>query len=315
MKTIYSVVIPVYNSTKSLEILYLKICAIFEEIEDASFEVIMINDGSPNKDTWPILVELHNKYENLSSIDLIKNYGKHSAVLCGFHLAKGNYVVTLDDDLQHDPKYILNLLQTKDHDITIGSFKRIDRKTYKTFGSKFKNYMDNKIFDKPIDIMNSPFKLIKIKIIKEILKLQTAKPFISGMLFSTTNDIVNVDIEIEGRQFGKSNYTFKKSYVQFKNLLYNYSTYPLKILSYLGIVSFATCVLYLSYIVINYFYYGRPSSGWASLIVITLLLNGTILFSLGIIGEYFQRLIQISEHKPPFIIRTLLNNKSDEKTK
>lgn len=313
MQTKYSIVIPVYNSTKSLAILIEKIATVFNDIPESDYEIIMINDGSPNNETWPTMSKLSEQYEKLTVVDLNKNYGKHAAVLCGFGLITGDYVVTIDDDLQHDPIYIKDLIKENDHDIVIGSFTRLDTKAYKSLGSRMKSQLDNRLFDKPKDIQNSPFKMIKSSVIKEILKLHTTKPFISGMLFSTSSDIVNVEISQKERQFDESNYTFKNSYSQFKNLIYNYSTYPLRFLSYLGVLSFIACVIYAIYIIITLFYFGRTVSGWASLIIITLLLNGSTLFSLGIIGEYFSRLIQLSEQKPPFVVRSILKKQAHER--
>ena len=145
----YSVVIPVYNTTHSLQELVARIEKVFrDEIKD-SYEIIFIDDCSTNTDTWPTLVELKKTHPQVNVIQLMRNFGKAGAVFCGLNQASGKYTITMDDDLQHRPEDIVNLIANEQHDVVIGTFAQKKHSWFKKISSSIVNWFDFKLLGKP----------------------------------------------------------------------------------------------------------------------------------------------------------------------
>src|SRR3989344_6135073 len=121
--TEFSVVIPVYNSEKSLFELYKRITKVMQK-QNKSYEIIFIDDCSLDE-SWKILQNLHKKDKRVKVIQLTKNFGQHNAIICGFSFTKGNYVITMDDDLQHPPEEIPSLIKkiNEGYSVVYGQYK------------------------------------------------------------------------------------------------------------------------------------------------------------------------------------------------
>lgn len=298
-----SILICVYNSSESLKILVEKIKKVLSPTE-YSFEIVFIDDGSHNVETWKTIENLYeSNKEVVKAHQLMRNFGRPSALMCGFSKCSGDYIIMMDDDLQHDPQYILNFLNSKEHDVVIAHFEDKKHNLFKRVVSDIKGYFDYKLIGKPRHIKNSSFKMIKKPIIDCINNLSVTNPFISGLIFYATRDIVNIKIKHNSREYGDSGFTLRKMIRQFMNLLFNNSSFLLRMVSYLGIIfsffGFILAIVYLG----RYFIYGSNFPGWTSIFVLNIITSGLILFSLGIFGEYFIRIIQLSEKRPSYVIR------------
>jgi glycosyltransferase involved in cell wall biosynthesis len=303
----YSIVIPVFNSQDSLFELTERINGVFKKTIKESYEVIFVDDGSQNINTWSTVKQIVNGNSNVNAIRLMRNFGRSSAVLCGFSNVKGDYIIVMDDDLQHFPEDIPNLISKNAHDIVIASFKNKKHSFFKRITSRIKGWFDYKLIGKPKHIKNSAFLLIKREVINAITELNISNPFISALLFFVSKDIVNVSCNHGSRLYGKTGYTLKKLFTQFSNLLINNSSILLKTVAYIGITFSILSFLSIFYYAYRFIYFGINVSGWFTLVTLTLLIGGLILFSLGIIGEYLIRIIGGIEKKPAFIIREKLS--------
>ena len=299
----YTVLIPVYNSEKSLAELVERIKTVFIQDIKKSFEILFIDDASPNPKTWETLLSLQEKHSEIKILQLMRNFGKAGAVLCGFSEAKGEYIITIDDDLQHRPEDIPKLIEKQDNDIVILTFKSKKHGFSKRITSKIKSWFDYKFLKKPKHVNNSPYKLIKRDVIKNVLKIRSPYPFISGLLFFVTSNIVMVEGTHESRKYGKSDFNFKRRLKQFSNLLINNTPFLLRIIAYLGIVFSIISFFVGMFFIIKKVTVGTNASGWTSLIVLISFMSGIILFTLGVIGEYLIRIINTTENKSAFIIR------------
>jgi len=304
----YSVVIPVYNTTHSLKELVARIEKVFmDEIKD-SYEIIFIDDCSTNTETWPTLVELKRNHPQVNVIQLMRNFGKAGAVLCGLNQASGKYTITMDDDLQHRPEDIVHLIDNEEHDVVIGTFAQKKHSWFKKIGSNIVNWFDYKLLGKPKHIRNSPFKLINSGVVEAMKAIKTPYPFISGLIFYTTKDIIMTEVSHDSRKFEKSNFSFRKRMKQFSNLLINNSSFLLQVIASIGIIMSFISFLLGFYYVIKKVTVGTAVSGWTSMIVILLIIGGLMLFSIGVVGEYLIRIINGVEHKPPYVIRKILTD-------
>ena len=119
----YSIVVPVYDSTESLSELVERIDKVFALHVNALYELILVDDGSPNPQTWPIMEQLADRFASVRSIQLTRNFGKAGAVLCGFEQSRGDWLILMDDDLQHPPEDIVLLVANKGHDVVVAQFR------------------------------------------------------------------------------------------------------------------------------------------------------------------------------------------------
>jgi len=303
----YSIVIPVYNSTKSLIELERQIKIVFDNQIKETYEIIFVNDGSPNPKTWEIIKQISKENENVIGVQLSRNFGKEGALLAGFSLAKGNYIITMDDDLQHSPEDIPKLVQEQEHDVVIVAFPKKHHSILQRMTSKARVWFEKKYLKRPDNIQMTPFKLISKKIINEILKIKSVYPYTSGYLYYLTSDIVNVKGSHQPRKYDKSNFNLKKRLKLFSNLLINNTPFLLRLMIKTGIiVSFASFFIGIYYLVRRII--GLTTiNGWTSIIVMLSFLSGIIILFIGILGEYILRLIQINENKPAFVIHEVTN--------
>lgn len=310
----YSIVVPVYKSAVSLFELEERLDAVFSKIPGADYELIFVNDSPSFKKTADTLETIAHRNPRVMVIELMKNFGQQPATLCGVEHASGDYIITMDDDLQHFPEDIPILLSMSDHDVVIANFKAKKHSLFKRFGSEVKGYFDHIILGKPKSIKLSPFRLIKASIAKLMFKRKTPYPFIPALLFDITDDIVNVDINHHSRRDGSSHYTLVKMIGVFSNLLINNSSFLLRMMGYLGLVISTVAIILASILVVKKLFFAQIIAGWTSLTVITLFFGGLILLTLGVIGEYLIRIIATTEDRPVYYIRTIHNDRSSKRS-
>lgn len=301
----YSVVIPVYNSSQSLKEIVDEVESVFQSKIEARFEIIFVDDASPNQSTWPVIRSLCDGHSGVRGIRLMRNFGKPGALFCGLHAAKGNYIITMDDDLQHNPADIPALIERQEHDVVIGRFRKKKHSIFKVISSKITGWFDYKLIGKPKHISNSPFKLFNREVLNSVLQFKTAHPFISALVFYATTDIVNVDLTHHKRKYEVTGYTFRKMTRQFSNLIINNSSLLLKLIAFLGIIIASMSFVLAIYLIFKKIFIGINTPGWTTTMVVMLLTSGLVLFSIGIMGEYLIRIINNVEKKPPFLIRDI----------
>src|SRR5690554_1139220 len=206
-----SVVIPVYNSANSLEELYQRLYNTLSRITD-NYEIIMVDDHSGDN-SYQEITKLHRKDNRVKGIRLAKNSGQQNALFCGFKHIKGDYVLTLDDDLQHNPEDIISLYRTicKDYEVVYGiPEEREYSSLYRRIGSKLTNLLFDIITHKDSDIRVSSFRIMKKGLVNKIIKHQGTFVYISALILNNTARIANVNVSHSKRSYGKSNYNFFK---------------------------------------------------------------------------------------------------------
>ncbi|PIY34467.1 MAG: hypothetical protein COZ08_01735 [Bacteroidetes bacterium CG_4_10_14_3_um_filter_42_6] len=302
----FSVVVPVFNSAGSLTELFNRLKAFFEG-QKKSFEVIFVEDGGDDR-SWEVLGKLKENFPDLvKAIKLDRNFGQHNATMCGFGFAKGNQIVTIDDDLQHPPEEIIKLIQKAEIEqsvITYGiyskkqhSFARnILSKSVKTSSKLFHNGAEN----------GSSFRLIDRKIVQKVLDHQVSFVFIDEIIYWYTDKIAFVEVNHVKREHTKSGYNPMRLFMMAANLTYFYTNIPLKIMVYSGfIISFFSFVTAIKFIIQKIFF--NVPLGYTSVIVTILFSTSIIVFSLGVIGGYLSRIQTVQNKKPPYHISKVLD--------
>ncbi len=301
-----SVVIPVYNSP-SLEALVHRIASAFEGRSER-FEIILVDDGSTDPAVWPALDSLARGGQSIRAVQLTRNFGQQAATLCGMREARGDVVITMDDDLQHDPADIPLLLAQREHDIVIGQLVRSEHGPFRRLASTAKGLFDRAIIGIPKGVRLSSFRLLRRTVVDGILTMRATHPFLPALMFHVSKDVVGVPVTHSRRPSGRSGYTFSRLLRLFSNLVISNSSILLRVAAFAGLllacVSFglAAAVIYRKIV------HGISVQGWTSLFASTLLIGGAVLMSVGVIGEYLIRIIESSDSRPIYFIRRRAGN-------
>ncbi len=275
-----------------------------------SYELILVNDGSPDN-SWEALVELSKQQANIVAINLGKNYGQHNALVCGLSAVQGDFVVTMDDDLQHAPEEIPRLVSrlNKEVDVVLASWKSKKHGKVQNAGSRFMTWLTNRIFASKKQLQFSAFRVIRRQVVDEMIQMHTQFPFIDGMIMQITDKIVNVEIEHQERKHGSSNYSYSKLVSLAFNLLINYSSIPIRVVSFAGVsVSILSFILGLIYL-IQKIIVGEAPLGWTTLALMLSFYNGVLFLILAILGEYLSRILaELGRNRRAFTIKEIIRS-------
>lgn len=308
---VISVVIPVYNSEESVALVVEETRKAFAEWE-IDHEIILVNDGSRDN-SWSIIEALAQKHDNITAINFLKNYGQHNALLCGLKYSKGDYVVTIDDDLQNPPREIIKLIEkSRDgHDLVMGKFIEKKHSLFRRVGSKFVQYLNRKVFGYDPSLTLSNFRLIHKDVVQRVINYKTSFPYIPGLVLMFSSRQANVFVEHNERTHGVSNYNIVRILKLVSRILFNYSSYPLRMVGLVGaiaaVVSFGFSLHYL----VNALLYGTTVPGWATLAIMLSFFNGLLLLMLSMIGEYMVRLVSQASSSDAYYIRNICPKESE----
>lgn len=227
MADLISIVIPVYNSQQSLLELYFKLRKTAVE-HKLNFEYIFVDDNSSDN-SYKQILQLYQKAKNIKGIQLAENYGQQNAIFCGFSYAAGDYIVTMDDDLQHRPEDIPDLYRKikEGYDIVYAVPQGREYNFYRYLGSKITNFLFDFITYKNKKKRISSFRIITKKVVKRIIKSEKSFIYISALVFEKKVKTANIFSLHQQRKYGKSNYNFLKLLKLFFKLYIYYGRLPI----------------------------------------------------------------------------------------
>ena len=297
----FSVVIPVYNSEKTIFQAIERVCTTFES-KGISYEVIAVNDGSKDG-SWEKLVETCEQLPNVTAINLIRNFGQHNANLCGFNHSMGEYVVTLDDDLQNPPEEIHKLIAKSEegHDLVIGRFRTKKHSLGRRIGSKIVNRINEKIFSKPSDLVMTNFRLIHRSVVDRITSFRGTDPYIPGLVIAYSGNPANVEVLHQPREIGKSNYGIKEISKLILSMLFNYSIYPLRFMVASGFIVSLLGFTLGSTLIYRNITGNTVVPGWTSTVTLISFFSAFIILLLGVLGEYIIYITRSISQPLPYI--------------
>lgn len=305
-KTFYSVVIPVYRSEKMIQKTVLGVHK-FLTGYGKRFEIILVNDGSPDA-SWSIIKGMARKYPEIIAIDLLKNYGQHYANLCGFREAKGDFIITMDDDLQNPPEEIAKLIEIskKDYDLVIGKFQSKQHSIIRRIGSHIIGWLNRRVFNVNDGLILSNFRIIRRDVINRVCEDSSFSPYIPGLVLKHSVKRKNVLVTHLPRASGKSNYTFRKILHLVANILFNHSTIPLRYSAAFGFLSAGSGFFLSVYFLVSALIKGSNSPGWASIVTLISFFSGVLILLLSVIGEYIIRVLREIDTNKGYRIREIL---------
>jgi polyisoprenyl-phosphate glycosyltransferase len=300
-----SIIIPVFNNQGSIKPLGVKLAEIKKILEqdNKNLEIVFVEDGSSDH-SLEELINFKKICNNVKIIKLLKNYGSYNAIQVGFKNSSGKYISMLSADLQDDPDLILKMYDiiknSNDNLVVCERENRNDKFTTILFAKIFYKILKTYVIkDYPIN----GFDIFMIK--KELLKdlnLETLNPTITYALMSMGYKYKKIFYSRKKRDYGKSQWTFKKKIDLFWNIFIRHSNLPVKIISRFGLIFSLISILYGIYVVIIKLFFNIPVQGFATLSVLISFFSSIIIFMLGLIGEYLIRIYQVVDKTNKVII-------------
>jgi glycosyltransferase involved in cell wall biosynthesis len=308
-----SVVIPVYNGSRTIGPLVEQIEMIFAT---KPFEIVLVNDGSDDE-TEIVCAKLAKKFpQDVTFVDLSRNFGEHSALLAGLSYARGQYVAVLDDDGQNPPEEIprmLEELKRNHYDVVYGRYVEKKHSRFRNAGSWLNDRVATVILQKPRDLYLSSFKVMSRFLVNEIIKYRGPYPYADGLIYRTTRNIGQIPVEHRANLSGASRYTFRKLVRLWLNMFLNFSVKPLRLSVYVGLVASGLSVVALVAILIDKLWITRNVTlGIPTVLASIVFFAGVELMILGLVGEYLGRLYLDQTGAPQYVVRYTMQAGSKE---
>lgn len=314
MKKLVSFVIPCYRSEVTLPNVIREIEETMKKLEDYSYEVVLVNDCSPDN-TFETIRKLCGKYNNITGINLAKNFGQHSALMAGFHYAKGEIVICLDDDGQTPADEADKLLAGIEQgaDVVYAKYNHKHHSGFRNWGSRVNELMTRVMLGKPKELYISSYFAARRFVIEEIMRYQYAYPYVIGLVLRATKNIVNVEVEHRDRQAGSSGYTIGKLLNLWFNGFTAFSVKPLRVATVTGCVCALAGFLYGIYTILKKIFINPPGlvTGFSALMSVLVFMGGMLMLMLGLVGEYMGRMYISMNNSPQYVIREVTGARDD----
>jgi undecaprenyl-phosphate 4-deoxy-4-formamido-L-arabinose transferase len=300
-----SVVIPVYRSEKIVP----RLC---DELRTAlaglAYEIVLVDDCSPDG-SWQAIEQEAERSKEVKAVRLRVNGGQDCAIMAGLSFATGQYVVIMDDDLQHAPADIPRLLDSirGGADVVYANFGRRHHTRLKRLMSWGAGKVAETVLRKPARIYLSPFKIMSREIVSEIVRYSGPFPYVDGLIFQVTSHIDQIDVHHRERYDGQSTHNFWKQAALFLTLCVSFSLLPLRLATLAGAACSAVSLLLGAYFLGIYFVRGAMVTGWTALGLINLFIGGVLMLCLGVIGEYVGRILMNANRAPQFVVSRTRN--------
>ncbi|HMS81565.1 MAG TPA: glycosyltransferase family 2 protein [Burkholderiaceae bacterium] len=247
---------------------------------------ILVNDGSPDDSAQVCRALTRRTDVEVTLVDLSRNFGEHNAVLAGLRHARGEFVVTMDDDLQNPIEEAVRLYRhARDGgwDVVYSRYPRKRHAAWRNLGSRFANRVADWLLDKPPGLYLSSFRCIARLVVDHVTRFDGPLPYVDGLILQAAGRIDSLEVAHRERAEGRSNYTVRKLVRLWLNLFVGFSVKPLRVATATGLACTALGALATVAIVVEALRGGTPA-GWASLAAMTLVVSGLQLGMLGVIG-------------------------------
>ena len=303
-----SVVIPVYGCRKALPELHRRLSDVLNALV-SEYEIIYVNDSCPQK-SWEEIEKICAVDKNAVGIELSRNFGQMKAILAGLDNCKGDWIVVMDCDLQDKPEEIPTLYAKAQEGYDIVFARRVNRKDNPI--KKFFSWWFYKVYEYATSTKYDPsinnFTIVKRNVIENYIKMRECNRSYVIYLKWLGFEQAYVDVEHCERYEGKSSYTFSKRMNVAIDILTSQSDKILRLTAKLGLLMTLISSIMIIFFIVQYFTI-HILQGWTSMIIVTFLMGGVILFFLGVIGIYIGNVFMQTKERPLYVIRQVLNGK------
>jgi glycosyltransferase involved in cell wall biosynthesis len=316
----FSIVVPFYNEQENIPPLYMKLTEVMDGIGE-SYELVFVDDGSKDN-TFKVLSDIYENDRRVNIVRLRRNFGQTAALKAGFDYARGEVIISMDGDLQHDPAEIPRFVEKiqEGFDLVSGwRYQRKDNWLTRQLPSRTANWMMAKLSGIALHDFGTTFKAYRREIIQEIQLYGELHRFIPALASSAGAKIAEVPIENLHRKNGKSNYGIGRTIRVFLDLLIvkfllDYSTRPLQFFGVLGISGASVGMLIAAYLGIDKLWHRTDIMavhGPLMLLAVVLFLAGVQLVSLGLLGEITSRTYYESQDKSIYALREVKSHRKE----
>lgn len=303
-----SVVVPVYNEAKNLPELCTRLCRVLNAIDEIGFEIILVDDGSRDN-SWAVICELHEQNPQIKGVRLSRNFGHQAALTAGYDRAVGDAVIAMDGDLQHPPELLPGMIREWRSGYEVVSMVRQaspDESWLKRLSSALFYRLINALSDITIRNAVADFRLLDRHVLKQLNGMRERARFVRGLISWIGFKETELHYTASPRFSGTTQYSLRKMLRLAVNAISSFSTIPLTMGFYAGLVANVICVFLFGYAVYNKIYEHKDLSEWASLFITMLFLNGIQLTMLSILGLYVGRVLEEVKQRPVYIARNEL---------
>jgi undecaprenyl-phosphate 4-deoxy-4-formamido-L-arabinose transferase len=306
-----SIVIPVYNEADGLDELFQRLYLSLDQLiaqSQVRYEVVFINDGSRDQSAAKLAAQFDKRPDTTRVVLFNGNFGQHMAIMAGFSYAKGDFVITLDADLQNPPEEIAKLVECllAGHDY-VGTI-RVARKDsrFRRYASKAMNRLRDRITKITMTDQGCMMRGYDRRIVDLMKKSKEINTFIPALGFTYASNPIEINIKHEERFAGESKYSFYQLIRLNFDLVTGFSVLPLQAFSLIGfLLALGSAALFI-YLMIRRFILGAEVEGLFTLFALNFFLLGVVLFGLGLLGEYVGRIYQQVRKRPRYVVMGVL---------
>ena len=302
-----SLIIPSYNEEENISITADTLTKIMDDTKE-DYELLFINDGSKDA-TYDRIREVSKENPHVKGLSFSRNFGKEAAIFAGLSASSGDAVVVLDGDLQHPPTLIPDMLKLWHEGFEVVEGVKSSRGKegifHKAAAGLFYDIMSKLI---KIDMRaTSDYQLMDRKVVDVLLNLTERNTFFRALTFWVGFKTTKLEYEVQERMHGTTKWSFTSLLKYAINNATSFSTLPLQIVTFLGVISIVGSVILAVQTLIKYFR-GTAEPGFPTVILLILLIGGFIMLSLGIIGHYIARIYEEVKGRPRYIISETTDN-------
>lgn len=305
-KRLVSITIPCYNEEEALEVIYPAIVEAMRPVENFDFELLLVNDGSKDG-TLAKMKSLAEQDTRVKYYSFSRNFGKEAAIYAGLSNAKGDYVVMMDADMQDPPALLPEMiakLETGEYDcVATRRVTRTGEGAIRSFGARMFYKISRKMTN--IDIADGArdYQMMTRQMVDSVLSLTEYNRFSKGIFEWVGYRKTWLEFENVERAAGETKWSFWKLVLYSLEGIINFSSFPLTVSSYLGMIMTALSFLAIIFIVVRKLMFGDPVDGWASTVCIVTFVGGIQLFCIGIMGQYLAKMYSEVKNRPRYIIQ------------
>lgn len=299
-----SVVIPVFRATDTLvrmvDLLLAEPDIVVERI------VLVFDDGRPA--AWETAAHLARLHPRVVAVRLNRNFGQHNATICGFNHCTGDFIVTMDEDLQHHPediKYLLDEQRKGDHDLVYGAYGEREHQPWRNLTSSILKTMLRSGLP-GLHPTYTSFRLIRLPVAMQVVGMKNPYTFLDGYLTWITSSVSARTIMHRRSEVEGSSYSFPKLLAHTVNILFNFTDLPLRALTVLSVLTLLVSTVYAVYVVVTAFFVRDYLLGFPTLVALMGFGFGMLLLGLTVLVQYIARINEKTTSRPTFVVREVV---------
>jgi len=311
----FSLIIPCFNEEESLPAFFKTATQVFDS-SDLSYEFIFVDDGSRDK-TFELLSSFAENHDNITVVSFSRNFGKEAALYAGMEHATGDCLGLIDADMQQDPQTALDmyrfLIEHQEYDLIAACQEHRHENFILRFFKKTFYRLFNRVGDIDLIVDASDFRIMRAHVARAVLNMPEYFRFSKGLFAWVGFKTYAYPYTPNPRLAGTTKWSLFKLFRYAFDGLISFTTSPLRIAAYFGLVAFCASGIYLLSVLYEYCVRGIDVPGFPTIVGLVALFGGLQLSVLGIIGEYLGRAYLEGKHRPLYIARAIIEPKEEQR--